>query len=154
VDRTEKIAALVTEALAKVGDADLLGAKTLAGIRAFVAAKLGGSGADYYGTVDPIYYRTVGFAYPLAVSGTAVLRDGTYSAALARSVAARRRKGGRLARWDVLRASVAAATDGRLPSDSEVKALADRGGVDLDSSYTGRGTRVGAPATYPVAPVE
>jgi hypothetical protein len=154
VERSEIIALLVADALANVAPDALLARETLPKIRAAVAADLGGSGADYYGTVDPLYYAAVGFAYPLAVSGggTGVNRDGTYSAALARSVASRRRKGGRLARWDVLRASVASATDARIPSVGEVKALAERGGIDLDASYTGRGTRVGAPATYPVAP--
>jgi hypothetical protein len=154
--RAERIAKLVRSGIAsairKNGEDGDLGATVLPAIREKVAADLGGIGADYYGTADPVYYREVGARRPLvSASGKAlVAEDGKLPAkrVLVAAVRARRDAGGRLARWNVLAASATAAL-GRTVSEREVKALYAASGRDLDASYTGRGTRAGAAATRP-----
>lgn len=120
---------------------------TLPDTRRAAASLLGGDASTYLGTVDPRYYRLLGLSTPLPTppaSAPYATKDGKASASLARAVAKRRASG---VRWNVLAASIEA-TIGRTVSEPEARALAVRGGTDLDSSYVGRGTRVGAPATY------
>lgn len=111
--------------------------------RKAIAVELGeaASGTSLLGTVDPIYYRLVGLASPLAIAGKTPKAK---AASLAKAAAKRRNEG---VRWEVLAASVEA-TIGVRVSNSVAKALASEGGVDLAASYVGRGTRVAAPKTY------
>jgi hypothetical protein len=92
------------------------------------------------GLVADVYYAENGRRSPLPASAA----KGPKS--LAREVARRRRAGGRLGRWEVVAYSAEAAI-GRPVALSAVRALAKAGGVDLDASYTGRGTRAGATKT-------
>lgn len=89
-------------------------------------------GRPVEGIVDPVYFRENGLANPIEAKTTA---------ALAKLVRSRRDAGGTLGRWE----SVAAAAS---VSVAVAKKLYADGGGDLASSYTGRGTRVGAPKTY------
>lgn len=107
---------------------------------ATLAAKYGVSRSSLRGYVDPIYYRENGLRNPLPKSAAKGHK------ALARSLAARRRKGGLLARLDTLRATVEATT-GRPASKASVEKLLDEAGVDKTRDYTGRGTRKRAEAT-------
>lgn len=141
------------ETIARVVEAEYRKGTKLPDVRRILASSLGGpeDGTSYLGTADPAYYRLVGLDAPL-LDGKGNVLLGTPdapipSAALARAIARRRRLG---VRWNVLRASVLAST-GTYPTDAEVKRLAAKGGVDLDASYTGRGTRAGATTTR-VAP--
>ena len=90
--------------------------------------------------VAAVYYEENGSRAPLPKSAA---KGG---AALARAIRSRRDAGGRLGRWEVVAAS-AAATLGRPVSVAAVRALYEKGGGDLALSYTGRGTRAGAPET-------
>jgi hypothetical protein len=90
--------------------------------------------------VAAVYYEENGSRSPLPASAA------KGAAALARAIRSRRDAGGRLGRWEVVAAS-AAATLGRPVPVAAVRALYEKGGGDLALSYTGRGTRVGAPAT-------
>jgi len=139
MDRNEALDLLVSTAFAE--------GIALPAVRKLAAAKLGGTAKLYLGTVDPRYYRLLGLATPLPAppaSKPYVLASGLPSASLARAIRIRRDSG---VRWNVLGASVEA-TIGRRLSEETIRALYERGGGDLDSSYTGRGTRVGAPSTY------
>lgn len=113
-------------------------------IRKGLAKKLGGSPSLYLGTADPVYYRLLGLSTPL-VDGKGKRLSDKATPAVLRSAVRRRRDSG--VRWNVLAASIEATT-GRRTSESEAKSLYAKAGGDLDSSYTGRGTRVGAPTTY------
>ena len=122
----------------------LYGAGTkLPATRKAIALALGEdpSGNGLLGSVDPIYYRLVGLASPLPVSGKT---PRTRESSLLRAIRTRRDSG---VRWEVLRGSIEA-TIGRAVSDREAKALYVGSGGDLLSSYVGRGTRVAAPKTY------
>lgn len=124
-------------------------AATLAGSEGF-PAKL--SPASLAGIVDPYADRLYGFATPLtrangdALPATASKRD------LASAVARRRDEG---VRWRILAASIEATT-GRRTSEATADALYvySRGEERRERSYTGRGTRVSAPATYGDATAE
>ena len=116
---------------------------SLPATRKAIALALGetADGTGLLGTVDPIYYRLSGLSSPLPLSGKTAKARAT---SLAKNAAKRRGEG---ARWEVLAGSIEAAI-GRRVSVREAKALAASGGTDLAASYVGRGTRVGAPATY------
>lgn len=105
-----------------------------------------GEASRFLGTADPIYYRLAGLAAPLVLAKGAKpeTADGTASAALAKAVRVRRDAG---VRWETLAASIEA-TIGRRVSVPEARRLYEKGKGDLSSSYAGRGTRRGAPATY------
>lgn len=109
-------------------------------------AKLGGAPSLYLGTADPIYYRLAGTARPLSLpkGAKSETKDGAASSALATAVRKRRDEG---VRWETLAASTAALL-GRPVSIPEARRLYEKGKGDLESSYVGKGTRRGAPATY------
>jgi hypothetical protein len=138
-ERREAIRATVAAEYAK--------GTTLPEVRRILAATLGGAPSLYLGTADPIYYYLAGIEEPLSDSkGNALLSpDGKIDARVLRSAVRRRRDRG--VRWETLAASIVA-TLGRPVSTAEAKALYAKAGGDLDSSYVGRGTRIGAPATY------
>lgn len=136
VSRAARLDSLVSEAFAA--------GLSLPDTRKRAASEIGGTPSLYLGTVDPRYYRLKGLSTPLPPNSKYLAANGTPTATLARAVAKRRKDG---VRWNVLSASVEAAT-GKAFSESAVRALAAKGGVDLEASYVGRGTRVGAPATY------
>lgn len=139
-ERRKKIAAKVASLYAK--------GTALPEIRKALAKTLGGDPSLYLGTADPIYYRLSGLDAPL-LDGKGNVLIGTdekpVPAAVLRAAVRRRRDLG--TRWAVLAASIEATT-GRRASEAEAKALYAKAGGDLDSSYVGRGTRVGATATY------
>lgn len=121
---------------------------TLAETRKILAKELGGLPNLYLGSADPVYYRATGLDRPL-LDGKGNVLLGTDSKpipprVLASAVRRRRDLG---VRWNVLAASIEAST-GRRTSETEAKALYEKGNGDLDASYVGRGTRKGAPATY------
>lgn len=119
----------------------------LPAVRKILAATLGGAPNLYLGTADPRYYRLAGLATPLPPAPKSkpyATKDGLASASLARAIRVRRDSG---VRWEVLAASVEAATGVRY-SVGVVRALYEKGGGEIESSYVGRGTRIGAPATY------
>jgi hypothetical protein len=97
-------------------------------------------GRPVEGIVDPVYFDLRGRANPLP------LRAKTEKAA-AVAIRKRRDAGGPLGRWESV-ASAASEALGRPVSVALAKTLYATGGGDLDSSYVGRGTRVGAPKTY------
>lgn len=134
-----------TARIAKIVGAEFEKGTALPAVRKLLAKKLGGAPSLYLGTADPVYYRLAGLARPIALpkGSKAETADGKPSAALASAVRARRDEG---VRWETLAASTEALL-GRKVSISETKTLYARKG-DLDASYTGRGTRVGAPKTY------
>lgn len=134
--RRAKIVAIVGKLYAK--------GTTLPEIRKALAKSLGGDASLYLGTADPAYYRLVGLDAPLSDAKGKPL-SATPTASALRSSIRRRRDAG--TRWEVLAASTEA-TLGRKVSIPEAKALYAKGGGDLDASYVGRGTRVGAPETY------
>jgi hypothetical protein len=88
--------------------------------------------------VAAVYYEENGKLSPISGKG----------AALSKKIRSRRDAGGRLARWEVIQASLVAGENGReswpLPT---IRAMYEKGGGDLATSYTGRGTRVAAPET-------
>lgn len=129
-DRGKKIRTLATK-LYRDG-------KSLPDARRAVAKKLGGTASLYLGTVDPVYFRLAGLDSPLPATAAKSARG------LATAIRKRRDSG---VRWETVAAS-AEATIGRKVSVAEAKTLYAKGGGDLDSSYAGRGTRVGAPTTY------
>jgi hypothetical protein len=91
--------------------------------------------------VAAVYYEENGSRSPLPASAA------KGRAALGRAIVARRDKGGRLGRWEVVAAS-ASATLGRPVAVATVKALyREFGKIAYEASYTGRGTRAGAPET-------
>lgn len=114
----------------------------LPAVRKLLAKKLGGDASLYLGTADPIYYRLAGLATPLEVAPAKTEKGA--AANLAKAIRKRRDSG---VRWETVAAS-AEATLGRRVSVAETKRLYAKGGGDLDASYAGRGTRVGAPKTY------
>jgi hypothetical protein len=145
--RREAIAKGVSEGFAK-GD-------SLPAIRRSLAASLGGDPSLYLGTADPVYYRLLGEATPLTRANGSPLLDakGKATTSVVRSAVRRRRDEG--VRWNVLAASLGAALGlGSPVSDAEAKRLYAAAGGDLEASYVGRGTRIGAPATYSSEPVE
>lgn len=138
--RAARIAATVEAEFAK--------GTTLPETRRKLAAdpKLGGAPSLYLGTADPIYYRLAGTARPLSLAkgAKAETKDGGASSALATAVRKRRDEG---VRWETLAASTAVLL-GRPVSVPEARRLYEKGKGDLSSSYVGKGTRRGAPATY------
>lgn len=119
---------------------------TLPATRKVLAEELGGTPNLFLGTADPRYYRLVGLSSPLSLPAKTKpeTKDGKPSAALATAVRKRRDDG---VRWEVLAASYEATTGKRI-SVAALRALYARGGGEIESSYVGRGTRIGAPATY------
>ena len=103
------------------------------------------------GKVAEVYYEENGVRSPLAFP-----RGKDTPADIASAVAKRRKALGRLGRWDVIAYSLGAAlgTPGKKVSLPTIREYAEKGGVDLDASYTGRGTRVGAPKTRASATAE
>jgi len=91
--------------------------------------------------VAAVYYEENGKRAPLSFA-----RGKATPAAIRSAVAKARDAGGRLGRWEVLAVRLGVAL-GRPVSVSEVRALYVATGKDLDSSYTGRGTRAGATKT-------
>lgn len=88
--------------------------------------------------VAAVYYEENGKRTPIGGTG----------AKLAKAIRSRRDAGGRLARWEVISASLVAGENGRESWPiSAIRAMYEKGGGDLATSYTGRGTRVAAPAT-------
>lgn len=145
--RREAIRSAVAEGFAK-GD-------SLPAIRRSLSASLGGSPSLYLGTADPVYYRLVGEATPLLRANGSPLLDskGKATTSVVRAAVRRRRDEG--VRWSVLAASLGVALGLSAPvSEAEAKRLYASAGGDLEASYVGRGTRVGAPATYSAEPVE
>ena len=134
--RRAKIAAVVAREYAK--------GTALPAVRKILAKTLGGDPSLYLGTADPVYYRLAGLARPLSDAKGKPLAKTAKPAAIRAAVRRRRDEG---VRWETLAAS-AEATLGRKVSVPEAKALYAKAGGDLDASYAGRGTRVGAPATY------
>lgn len=100
-------------------------------------------GRPVEGIVDPVYFDRNGRARPLA------LRAKTEKS-VALAIRKRRDAGGTLGRWESV-ASAASEALGRPVSVALAKRLYDLGGGDLLASYTGRGTRAGAPKTYDLA---
>lgn len=131
-------------AIAKTVASEFAKGTALPAVRKILAATLGGSPSLYLGTADPVYYRLLGLSTPLA-DGKGTLLPADAAPRVLRAAVKRRRDSG--VRWNVLAASIEATT-GRRTSDDEAKALYAKAGGDLDASYTGRGTRVGAPSTY------
>lgn len=135
--------------IARVVEAEYAKGTALAEVRRILASgPLGGDASIYYGTADPVYYRADGLANPLTDGKGNVLLatpEKPLAPATLRSAVRRRRDSG--VRWNVLAASIEASI-GRRVSEAEAKALYAKAGGDLDSSYVGRGTRKGAPATY------
>lgn len=139
--RRAKIAAIVTREYRK--------GTALSTVRKTLAATLGGDPTLYLGTADPIYYRLAGLDAPL-LDGKGKPLAADAKVGVLRSAVRRRRDLG--VRWETLAASIEA-TIGRKVSTPEAKALYAKAGGDLDASYAGRGTRVGAPSTYEDASV-
>ncbi len=94
-----------------------------------IAAKVG---RPVEGIVDPVYFRENGLRNPI---------EAKTPKGLAAGIRRRRDAGGTLGRWESVAASAGV-------SVAVAKDLYAKGGGDLASSYTGRGTRVGAPKTY------
>jgi hypothetical protein len=90
--------------------------------------------------VAEVYYAANGVRSPLPKSATKGRKS------LASAVRKRRDAGGRLGRWEVVAYSTAA-TLGRPVSVAAVRALFREAGGDEAKSYTGTGTRKGAPET-------
>jgi hypothetical protein len=91
--------------------------------------------------VAAVYYEENGKRAPLSFS-----RGKATPAAVRSAVRKRRDAGGRLGRWEVVAVSLGVAI-GRPVSVATVRALYSDAGGNLDESYTGRGTRAGAPTT-------
>jgi hypothetical protein len=106
------------------------------------------------GIVAAEYYRENGLRAPLSFDRLA--KDGRPTeAGIARSVRKARDARGRLARWEVLAYRLAAALGTEtIPSRSAVEGYYRKGGGDVETSYTGKGTRAGAKATRGDATVE
>jgi hypothetical protein len=106
------------------------------------------------GIVAAEYYRENGLRSPLSFDRLA--KDGRPTeAGIARSVRKARDARGRLARWEVLAYRLAAALGTEtIPSRSAVEGYYRKGGGDVETSYTGKGTRAGATATRGDATVE
>lgn len=126
------------EAIRRIATREYEKGTTLPEARKVAASELGGAASLYLGTVDPVYFRLAGLANPLPKTAA------SSPAKLAAAVRARRDSG---VRWETVAAS-AEATLGRKVSVPETKTLYAKGNGDLDASYVGRGTRVGAPKTY------
>ena len=91
-----------------------------------------------------VYYRENGERSPLPIRAR---KNGGYTErAIADAVRKRRDARGRLGRWEVIAYSLAA-TLGTPVSVPAVRAYYRLAGGDTDASYTGRGTRKGAPKT-------
>ena len=141
--------------LAVYGDVSAKGS-----LRSAVAASLAGADgfpaklapASLAGIVDPYADRLYGLATPLTRANGDVLPATASKRDLASAVARRRDAG---VRWRILAASVEATT-GRRTSEATADALYvySRGEAKREASYTGRGTRVSAPATYGDATAE
>jgi hypothetical protein len=120
---------------------------------AAIAKRYGIPADPLVGLVAEVYYRENGTRAPLAIR---VGKSGRPTEkAVATAVRKRRDARGRLGRWEVLAYSLATALDlAERPSVGVVKAYYDAAGGDRAASYTGRGTRVGAPATRASATAE
>ncbi len=99
------------------------------------------AGRDTLSIASAVVFELNGRSFPLPASVAKSNRS------LNVQIRRRRDGGGTLGRWESV-ASAASETLGRPVSEKEAKAAYAKGGGDLDSSYTGRGTRVAAPATY------
>jgi len=110
------------------------------------------------GLVAEVYYEGNGAAVPLDIAplverktpAARARAEAAYAAGIAEAVRARRDARGHLGRWEVIRYAYAAALDldpSARPTDDAIRALYARAGGDLATSYTGRGTRKGVPAT-------
>jgi hypothetical protein len=145
--RAEAAAAYVAE----FAGLPLSPAKTTAAL----AAKYGVPSGPLVGLVAEVYYAGNGREFPILPKKTRAGR--VTELGLAKAVRERRDARGRLGRWDVIRYAVAAgrgdSPDAR-PTDSAVRELYAKGGGDLATSYTGRGTRAGVPATRESATAE
>ena len=107
------------------------------------------------GIVAEAYYAGNGRNAPLDIRSRA--KDGRPTPASIRAAVRKRRDGrGRLGRWEVVGYALDAAlgVDPGTTSAKSLKALYAEAGGDLDASYTGRGTRAGAPATRASASAE
>jgi hypothetical protein len=136
-------------AIRKLVTAEFAKGTALPVVRKKLAAKLGGIGADYLGTADPVYYRLAGLATPLT-DGKGKPLGATPTVSVLRSAVRRRRDSG--VRWETLAAS-AEASLGRTVSKREVLGLYVAAGGDPEASYVGRGTRRAAPKTRGAAEV-
>jgi hypothetical protein len=120
-----------------------------AAVKAIAARKNTPSVATLRGIVDPVYFRKNGEAAPLVFA-----RGKATPAAIRNAVRKRRDARGTLSRWDSLAASLSVALDGARVSEAAVKRYYEEAGGDLDLSYSGRGTRVGATGTRESETVE
>jgi len=109
-----------------------------------VAKKRNVPASRLVGLVAEVYYRENGSRSPLRFA-----RGKATPAAVRNAVRKRRDARGRLGRWEVIAYSLAAAlgTPDAVPAVATVKRYYDEAGGDRDASYTGRGTRAGAPKT-------
>lgn len=140
--KTKKTTESRSDKIRKTVEREYAKGTALPAIRKALAKTLGGTADLFLGTADPIYYRLVGLDAPLSdAKGQPLVNP---SPAVLASAVRRRRDSG--VRWNVLAASIEATT-GRRTSINEAKTLYEKGKGDLDSSYVGRGTRVGAPKT-------
>lgn len=116
----------------------------LAKARKIVAKKIGdpADGRTLLG-FDSVYFRLAGLDSPLTDAKGAPLAADAKTPTLRAAVRRRRDSG---VRWETLAASIEA-TIGRTVSVAEARGLYAKAGGDLDASYVGRGTRVGAPKT-------
>lgn len=130
----DAVRALAASAYAALGGGDAALAKLAPTIRE-ISAK---ANRPATAPVAAEFYRLAGTDTPLPASAA----KGPKS--LAKAVAKRRDAG---IRWEIVAAS-ASATLGRRVGVAEAKELYRAAGKDLAASYTGRGTRVAAPATY------
>lgn len=131
------------EAIAKIVGAEYAKGTKLPDVRKILAKTLGGEANLYLGTADPVYYRLSGLDSPLTDAKGKPLASDAKPPVLRAAVKRRRDSG---VRWNVLSASIEA-TVGRRVSETETKTLYAKAGGDLATSYAGRGTREGAPAT-------
>jgi hypothetical protein len=114
---------------------------------AAIAKRYGLPASRLVGLVAAVYYEENGTRAPLSFGRTG--KDGLPTAkAIARAVRKARDERGRLARWEVLAYRLAAGlgTD-TVVSVAAVRAYYRNGGGDEAASYTGNGTRAGAPKT-------
>lgn len=112
-----------------------------------VAKKTGVPASRLVALVAGVFYAENGARSPISFGKNPTPKG------IATEIRKRRDAGGRLGRWEVVAASASAGL-GRPVSVSAVRAFYSNGGGDLDASYTGRGTRVGAPKTRESETVE
>lgn len=106
-----------------------------------IAKKTGAPHSRLVPIVASVYYSENGKRSPLPIPKTK-----RTEARIAAAVRARRDAGGRLGRWEVIAVSLSE-TLGRPVAVAAVRSLYLRAGGSETASYTGRGTRVGAPDT-------